>query len=661
MSSIIIALLFLIAISFAEAAFYAWGVNDYGQLGLNGTYFRAPTAVPSYKNVNIASFKASGTLHMAVSDTGDVYVSGNNWYGGLAIPISQAISISYPTKNPDLKGCQVYIGKRHGNAVCGTKFYGWGVRAGYVAGYSDGIYGKKAESLAQFQLGDNVANVIPGSRSSFVVLKNETIFVVGEGLFGTLGLGDTKDRVTFEKFSFFEDNNIPLLKIFPSHAEHTCALSTSYSLYCWGSNSVGQLGLGDTEDRTKPTLVTFFETDHYAARVCFGVYHTTVLTASGKVFVFGSAQNGVLGNGRSDNVTYSKPINLEYLNDKNIVDIVCGLNFNFARTSSNTWYSWGAGSGGVLGLQTDTDVLKPTQCLENFNITYIVTAATSRSVYGLLIPGVPTTITGPPLVNECLTPGLVTCKANAHCVDTERSATCGCDTGYGGNADNCVDIDECLTSSVCVPSATCNNRPGSYDCTCPPNMPIGDGKVSGSGCKAPPPVLTTTTTTTGKSATSGTHSTTSQGESTPSPSTTADASDSSTTAASTSTTGDGNGNGNGNGQSGSTSASSGTTSGNNDIGTTTGGSSQSTTSVQVGSTTRRTNYYQTLGGTKEDLEAEQKETSSDDTAAIKDGNSKTKQDNDKKTMIAVLIAFGVLSGIALLTVAGVFLKTRVFV
>lgn len=650
MSLLSVALLIVLIAITTEAKLFAWGVNDYGQLGLNSDFIRAPQSIPAYANLNLKDLKASGTYHMAVTDTGDVYVSGNNWYGGLALN-STALTVSTPKKNPYLTGCNVFVGRRHGNAICGGKFYGWGLQAGFVNGFTSGIYRRKYESLSQYQFEANVANVTAGGKLTYVTLKNGTIYVAGAGSAGTLGLGDFADKPNFVKFSFFENNNIPLLKIFPSHANHSCAITQSYSLYCWGLNSDGQLGIGTTTNMATPTLVTFFEKDFYVVQVTMGVYHTVALTASGRVFAWGSAQSGALGNGRADDVIFSLPQEIVSLADKNVVEMVSGLNFNYARTGDNKWYSWGAGSGGVLGNYADQDILQPkiVAFMDKFSINQILTASTSRSVYGWLDPAAPTTIVGPPLVNECNQTGLITCKANAHCLDTDRSAECTCDSGYASptnDGENCADIDECSASvAVCVSGATCTNSVGSFACGCPVTKPIGDGRVDGTGCSVPPPVTTTSansvSSTSKSSSTAASNSGTTASQATTGSITTA----SGTTAAPASTDAGSTTPTNGNGGT--------TTPTDGNSGTTTSGNSGTTgngngASGQPGvSTTRSTLYYQTLAGVK-DLElSNEPSPSTTDSAVIIDGN-KDNSNNDKQTMIAVLVVFSIVLAAVLL-------------
>ena len=43
----------------------------------------------------------------------------------------------------------------------------------------------------------------------------------------------------------------------------------------WGGSSEGQLGLGDTENQTTPTLL---KTEHKVISVACGYYHTAIVT-----------------------------------------------------------------------------------------------------------------------------------------------------------------------------------------------------------------------------------------------------------------------------------------------------------------------------------------------------------------------------------------------
>ncbi len=76
---------------------------------------------------------------------------------------------------------------------------------------------------------------------------------------------------------------------------HTCALLTSGTLDCWGSNSSGQLGNGgSTPDSGSPLAVSSLSGDASAAAA--GYYHTCALTTAGEVKCWGGNTYGQLGN-----------------------------------------------------------------------------------------------------------------------------------------------------------------------------------------------------------------------------------------------------------------------------------------------------------------------------------------------------------------------------
>eukprot|EP01083_Nonionella_stella_P055281 145871_1 len=87
-------------------------------------------------------------------------------------------------------------------------------------------------------------------------------------------------------------------------AYHTCALSTSGGVKCFGWNLYGQLGLGDRNNRGDGAnemgdalLEVDFGSGFDVAQITAGAYHTCALSTSGGVKCFGANDSGRLGLG----------------------------------------------------------------------------------------------------------------------------------------------------------------------------------------------------------------------------------------------------------------------------------------------------------------------------------------------------------------------------
>jgi alpha-tubulin suppressor-like RCC1 family protein len=76
---------------------------------------------------------------------------------------------------------------------------------------------------------------------------------------------------------------------------HTCAVKTDHTLWCWGDNTYGQVGDGSTTTRTVPVQVSGHATDW--AAVTAGLFHTCAVKTDGTLWCWGWNPDGQLGDG----------------------------------------------------------------------------------------------------------------------------------------------------------------------------------------------------------------------------------------------------------------------------------------------------------------------------------------------------------------------------
>jgi hypothetical protein len=126
-------------------------------------------------------------------------------------------------------------------------------------------------------------------------------------------------------------------------------------VYLWGSNSEGQLGLGDFSQRNLPVPLPYFQSP--VSQVQAGAYHTVFLDTFGVVYVCGLNSNGQLGVG--EGFEAKTPNKVSSISSQNITTIASGHYHVFAIAEDGEFSAWGANSFGQLGVGDDINRFTP--------------------------------------------------------------------------------------------------------------------------------------------------------------------------------------------------------------------------------------------------------------------------------------------------------------
>jgi alpha-tubulin suppressor-like RCC1 family protein len=147
---------------------------------------------------------------------------------------------------------------------------------------------------------------------------------------------------------------------------HSAAVNKSGKLFMWGRSDVGQLGLPKdkvTMDEhgyvmKQPIEVAYFS-DIKVKSVALGEAHSVVLDREGLVYTFGWGELGQLGVQNSRTFQVYQVLGTPNLK---VVKVASGAVFSLALASDGKVYSWGSGQNGQLGLgnTSSTSAFVPT-------------------------------------------------------------------------------------------------------------------------------------------------------------------------------------------------------------------------------------------------------------------------------------------------------------
>ena len=410
---------------------YAWGRNNYGQLGDGTTDDKhAPVMIrkpdtKTYPDVpadfTYVQVSAGDEHSLALGSDGYVYAWGLNRYGRLgnntsgnnlysSVPVRVRDPASRDDASKGLKAIQVSAGGSHSLAVGSDGYaYAWGYN-------NDG------------QLGDNIARnstapmlvrdpaspndsskglkatqVSAGAEHSLALGSDGNAYAWGYNGNGRLGDGTTgysqsvpvrvktPDRKTYPDLPA----DFTYLQV-SAGGDHSLAVGSDGNAWAWGYNYNGQLGNGTSSSRNTPVRVKTPDRNTYPdlpadftyLQVIAGTDHSLAIGSDGYAWAWGCNWYGNLGNNTASGTSDTNPVPKRVRDPASPTDkskglqaaqVSAGYHYSLAVGSDGNAWAWGWNQYGQLGNdsiptgQYNSKAQSPVPVPVSFNLALVIT------------------------------------------------------------------------------------------------------------------------------------------------------------------------------------------------------------------------------------------------------------------------------------------------
>ncbi|KAF4145274.1 Ubiquitin-transferase HECT domain-containing protein [Phytophthora infestans] len=212
-------------------------------------------------------------------------------------------------------------------------------------------------------------HIFCGASHSLGLSWDGRAYTWGKNNQGQCGHGHTNDQWTIQEIESFEDGEEAECVTYAAGGwEHTLFSTASGRVYSCGcgykdSRRAGippVLGHGDCDRRLKPTLIQSLEdAREEIVKVACGWDHSLAVSASGKVYTWGSGTNGKLGHG--DEESFDTPTLVRTMEGRHVKDAKAGCEHTVFLTYDHELWSCGQGDSGRLGHGDSQTRKRPTK------------------------------------------------------------------------------------------------------------------------------------------------------------------------------------------------------------------------------------------------------------------------------------------------------------
>ncbi|MGL4987384.1 MAG: leucine-rich repeat protein, partial [Treponemataceae bacterium] len=341
-----------------EGKVYSWGKGDLGELGHG--------VIESNKNPRVIEktstgsslppiqFISAGRNHsLALTEDGKIYAWGSN--GNKQIGLDTSDNVLVPTlitktSNPSVSLPRiktVVAAYKHSFAITTDgQLYAWGNTDKGVLGNGQTSGYLHTPTLIPLNLnGEKIMSIATGYMHTIALTEGGNVYTWGDNSSGQIGNNTSGDTAVTSPYRIASLTNV---KAVAAGSMHSLALTNDGSVYVWGANGNGQIGVTGTHHVPQKVLDS-------VKTIGAGVHNTFAITTNDTLYAWGQNASGEVGN---DNSPTNATTPASVLN--NIKSIGTGYHTVFAFAEDGILYSWGYNAHGQIPNITATPISKPT-------------------------------------------------------------------------------------------------------------------------------------------------------------------------------------------------------------------------------------------------------------------------------------------------------------
>lgn len=316
---------------------WAWGSNEYGQLGLDPTvesFVETPrqiTWIGDSKARVYTSVYASKNATFVIDSSKQLWAFGENYYNLIS-------------SDDELKYTHEFIN----------------------------ITESKSIKVKSFSLTKDHAYIIDESNAVWAWGNNSDDLLV---LNSSLVKEPTKTNIELSRYDSINKKEIKLNPAtIVASDKHTAIIDDENSLWMWGSNEYGQLGLGHNNNVEKPTQVELRKNNVTVkvSSLSLGENHTSIVDKLGNLWTWGSNSHYQLGYAQFNGQTVesmNKPYS--YDSEFDYVSTFAFGNSTIATDTNGNRYAFGQNDKYQLGLNSNSDKVEYTNLSEKISLSSI--------------------------------------------------------------------------------------------------------------------------------------------------------------------------------------------------------------------------------------------------------------------------------------------------